>query len=108
MLTVLRRLSRRDGAHPPVTEIWHQCSRQILRMTVLAVLATITAWGASGALTYAGAAGLREVDSLSELVGVYHLSPSPVGPAVSGFHGAVIGDCRASRLGGPLLANPSA
>lgn len=109
MLVILRRQSRQDGSHPPIAEIWHQCSRQIGRMTLLAVVATVAAWGTSGALAYAGAAhGLRGVDSLAELVGVYHVSPSPVGPEISGFRGAVIGDSRASRVGGPLVPDPSA
>lgn len=103
MLITLRRQSRRGVGHRPVTEIWHQCSRQISRMTVLAVVVTLAGWGTSGALAYAGAAhGLRGVDSLSELVGVYHVSPSPVGPEVSGYRGAVVGDSRAARVGGPL------
>ena len=45
--------------------------------------------------------GLRGVTSLAQLVGAYHLTPDPVGPPVTGFDGAVIGDSRAVRVGGP-------
>ncbi|HEY0573000.1 MAG TPA: GDSL-type esterase/lipase family protein, partial [Pseudonocardia sp.] len=57
-------------------------------------------------LAYLGAMrGLRSVSSLSELVGTYHVSPAPVGPKRFGFAGAVIGDSRASRLGGPPVSD---
>ena len=51
--------------------------------------------------------GLQRVRSLADLVGTYHLSPSPVGPPVRGYAGAVIGDSRASRVGGPPVAKPT-
>ena len=74
-------------------------------MTAAAVVASVLAWGAAGGLAYAGAAqGLRNVSSLSQLVGAYHLSPDPVGPPVTGYDGAVIGDSRATRVGGPPVA----
>jgi len=46
---------------------------------------------------------LRNIGSLSQLVGSYHYSPAPVGPEITGYDGAVIGDSRASRVGGPPL-----
>jgi lysophospholipase L1-like esterase len=49
--------------------------------------------------------GLRGVTSLAQLVGAYHLTPDPVGPPITGFDGAVIGDSRAARLGGPPVAD---
>ena len=59
-------------------------------------------WLGCGALAWTGTtAGLRGVTSLAQLVGAYHLSPEPVGPPLTGYTGAVIGDSRAARLGGP-------
>ena len=103
-LVTLRRQSRAEHRDLTVAEIWHRSASQIRGMTVIAVAASLLAWAACGALAYAGAVhGLRNVRSLTDLVGTYHVSPSPVGPAVSGYLGAVIGDSRASRLGGPLV-----
>jgi lysophospholipase L1-like esterase len=87
-----------------VAELWQGNSRQLRTMTLIAVVASMLAWAGSGALAFTGAVnGLRTVRSLTDLVGAYHLSPSPVGPTVHGFAGAVIGDSRASRVGGPEL-----
>lgn len=103
-LLVLRRQSRVSGGHRPLPEIWAHCRGATVRMTVVAVVMSTLAWGASGALAYAGAtAGLGGVVSLSQLVGVHHLSPAPVGPTLTGYDGAVIGDSRAVRVGGPPL-----
>jgi lysophospholipase L1-like esterase len=108
MLT-LRRQSRNHG--PPLTaaEIWHRSTGQIRGMAVGAVLASLLVWAGAGALAYHGAVnGLGKVTSLSQLVGTYYLTPSPVGPTIEGYTGAVIGDSRASRVGGPLVAEPNA
>jgi hypothetical protein len=103
-LLVLRRQSRETGEHAPLTEIWSYCVRAARRMTVVALVASVLAWLASGALAYLGAVqGLANVSSLSQLVGSNHLSPDPVGPPVLGFDGAVIGDSRVVRVGGPPL-----
>ena len=92
----------RPAATPRCREIWSHCVRAAGRMTAVAVVASVLAWVAAGGLAYAGAAqGLRNVSSLSQLVGAYHLSPDPVGPPVTGYDGAVIGDSRATRVGGP-------
>lgn len=107
-LLVLRRESRLSGEHRPLPEIWADCVRGAGRMTAAAVAASVLAWAGAGALAYAGAAGgLRNVGSLSQLVGARHLSPDPVGPPVTGFDGAVVGDSRVSRLGGPPLPGGS-
>ncbi|GAA1258276.1 hypothetical protein GCM10009609_21640 [Pseudonocardia aurantiaca] len=101
-LVVLRRQSRETGGHDPLSEIVADCVRAARRMTVIALVASVVAWGISGALAYTGAVdGLRNVGSLSQLVGAYHLSPEPAGPPISGYEGAVIGDSRAVRVGGP-------
>lgn len=108
MLVTLRQQSR--ALHVPlnVADIWHQSTGQIFGMTIVAVVAAMLAWGAAGVLAYNGAVhGLQNVRSLADLVGTYHLSPSAVGPPVRGYTGAVIGDSRASRVGGPLVAEPS-
>jgi hypothetical protein len=103
-LVVLRRQSRETGGHAPLPEIVAYCVRAARRMTVIAIVASVVAWGVSGMLAYSGAVqGLRGVSSLAQLVGAYHLSPIPVGPSVSGYEGAVIGDSRAVRVGGPRL-----
>ena len=103
-LLVLRRQSRETGGHAPLPEIWAYCVRAARRMTVIALVASALAWVTSGALGFAGAAsGLGNINSLSQLVGAYHLTPAPVGPPVVGFDGAVIGDSRVARVGGPPL-----
>ncbi|MCX6463677.1 MAG: GDSL-type esterase/lipase family protein [Pseudonocardiales bacterium] len=108
-LLVLRRQSRSPGGHAPLPEILRYCVRAGRRMTVVAVAAVVLAWGVSGVLAWAGASdGLRSVASLSQLVGARQLTPDPVGPPVEGFDGAVIGDSRVSRLGGPPLPDGSA
>ncbi|GAA3082200.1 hypothetical protein GCM10010464_52900 [Pseudonocardia yunnanensis] len=108
-LVVLRRQSRETGGHAPLPEIVAYCLRAARRMTAIAVVASVVAWGVSGVLAYGGAVqGLRGVSSLAQLVGAYHLSPDPVGPPVGGFEGAVIGDSRAVRVGGPSLPGGTA
>jgi hypothetical protein len=108
MLAVLRARSRAgaDGLHS-VAETWHHLSGAIARMTAIAVAASALAWVAAGGLAYTGTVhGLQQVGSLTDLVGSSSLSPGPAGPAVTGFTGAVIGDSRAVRVGGPLVLNP--
>jgi lysophospholipase L1-like esterase len=104
MLLILRRESRAGREHITVAEVGHRCSGAIVRMTVIAVSASVLAWAAAGQLAYTGTTrGLTQVKSLSSLVGDAQVTPSPVGPAVYGYGGAVIGDSRAARVGGPPL-----
>jgi hypothetical protein len=104
ILFVLRGQIRACFARGTAVEIWRRNLRSIRRTGLLAVLAVTLAWVASGALAYQGAMqGLRSVHSLADLVGTYHVSPSPIGPPRVGYAGAVIGDSRAARLGGPPL-----
>jgi lysophospholipase L1-like esterase len=107
MFGALRRVSdKRRPRTVSVSELWQGNFRQVRTMTVVAVVFALLSWAGSGALAFTGAAdGLRQVRSLTELVGTYHLSPSPVGPKVHGYAGAVIGDSRAARVGGPALPN---
>ena len=108
-LVVLRRVAH-DGLAPPA-DLWRRSIRATRRTTVLAIAVSALAWVGCGALAWTGTtAGLRGVTSLAQLVGAYHLSPDPVGPPVTGYTGAVIGDSRAARLGGPPVppTGPSA
>ncbi len=105
-LLILRRQSRAPGGHAPLPEILGYCIRSARRMTAVALGAAVLAWAAAGALAWVGASdGLRSVASLSQLVGARPLTPDPVGPPVDGVDGAVIGDSRVSRLGGPPLVD---
>lgn len=107
-LLVLRRESRDPDGHVPLADIWAHCRRGAGRMTAVAVTASVLAWGAAGTLAYTGSVGgLTNVASLSQLVGARSLSPDPVGPPVDGFDGAVIGDSRVSRIGGPAVPDGS-
>jgi lysophospholipase L1-like esterase len=109
MLAILRRESRAGREHVTVAEVWQRCAGAIGRMTAVAVVASVVAWGACGALAYRGTmSGLATISSVSDLVGSVHVSPAPVGPPVFGYSGAVIGDSRAARVGGPPVASPTA
>jgi len=91
---------------PPLTvaEIWHRSSGQMRGMAAVALVITLLAWFGAGFLAYQGAVtGLRNVHSLSDLVGASYAAPPAIGPPVTGYVGAVIGDSRASRVGGPAL-----
>lgn len=104
-LLVVRRHSRPGAAHRGPAELWVYCRGAAVRMGAVAVVAALLAWGAAGALAVNGAAGgLQDVRSLTQLVGAYHVPPAPAGPVVTGFQGAVIGDSRAVRVGGPPLS----
>ncbi|MGQ0480030.1 MAG: GDSL-type esterase/lipase family protein [Pseudonocardia sp.] len=111
VLLVLRRQHRRATAGAEqltATEVWQHSVGALRRTAGLALLVSALAWAACGALAYQGAMhGLRTVGSLSDLVGTYRVSPSPVGPPVFGYSGAVIGDSRATLVGGPPVAEPS-
>jgi hypothetical protein len=109
-LVVLRQQSRaRGGSHAPLHEIFSYCVRAARRMTVIALVTSVLAWLLSGALAVAGSVrGLSGVTSLAQIVGAYHLTPDPVGPPITGFDGAVIGDSRAVRLGGPPVPDGTA
>jgi hypothetical protein len=109
MLAVLRARSRagEDAGPQAAAEIWHHLSGTIARMTALAVAVSALAWVAAGGLAYAGTVrGLSQVGSLTDLVGSSSVSPEPAGPVVTGFTGAVIGDSRAVRVGGPPVPDP--
>ncbi|GAA4682533.1 hypothetical protein GCM10023215_15710 [Pseudonocardia yuanmonensis] len=105
VLGILRR--EKSSEHVTVADVWHRCSGTIGRMALLAVTVSVVAWGGCGALAYTGTMrGLAQVSSLSDLVGSARVTPAPVGPPVFGYAGAVIGDSRAARVGGPPVAEP--
>ncbi len=108
MLLTLRRESRAQGEALTATDLWHGSRNQIRGAFIAATAVTTLAWAVCGALAYTGAVnGMREVSSLQDLVGSQYLAPAPVGPAVEGYVGAVIGDSRAARDGGPLVGAPT-
>ncbi|MEV8514590.1 hypothetical protein [Dactylosporangium sp. NPDC051484] len=101
ILAVLRRQSRAVHRQVTVAEVWQRGAGQFRRMAFLAVAVTMLGWAGAGTLAYAGTVqGLQGVRSLSDLVGADRLPPLAVGPKVTGYTGAVIGDSRAARLGG--------
>lgn len=102
VLVVLHREGRR-ATQTPVPELRHRLAGATGRMTIIAVTVSLLAWAASGTAAVAGTAqGLAGVRSLTDLVGSsVRSSPEPAGPTVAGVSGAVIGDSRASRVGGP-------
>jgi lysophospholipase L1-like esterase len=106
ILVTLRRHSREQHRMLTVAEIWHQSARQIRGMSIVAVVLVLAVWVGAGLFAYRGTvAGLHNVRSVENLVGTYYVAPSPEGPPVQGYTGAVIGDSRASRVGGPLVAD---
>ena len=108
MLLLLRRESRSTGEALTTTELWHRGRNQVRATLIASTVVTTLAWAACGVLAYTGAVdGMRRVSSLQDLVGSQYLAPAPVGPAVEGYVGAVIGDSRAARDGGPLIGAPT-
>jgi hypothetical protein len=113
MLVTLRReshaMSRSESEHThrvPMTvpQLWERSRTQVRAMGAAAIVVTLAAWAGCGVLAYRGVAdGLTKVRSLTDLVGSYYAAPEPVGPVLSGYVGAVIGDSRAARLGGALV-----
>lgn len=109
VLATLRRQSGVPHRQLSASQLWHRGAAQILRMTAAAVTVTMLAWAGAGALAYTGTVqGLHGVRSLADLVGTHHLAPMAVGPEVTGYTGAVIGDSRAARVGGAPVANATA
>lgn len=101
----MRRASRHT--HRTIGDVWHAHARRLRRDGLLALAAALVAWLAAGALAWQDTrAGLAGVSSARDLVGADPVHVRPAGPTSSGYEGAVIGDSRASRLGGPLLADP--
>jgi hypothetical protein len=103
-LRVRFNLRRQRSRDEPLTvaEIFHHSTGQMRGMAVVALVITLATWAGAGLLAYSGSIdGLRNVRSLADLVGTSYAAPRPVGPKVTGYVGAVIGDSRAARVGGP-------
>ena len=106
VLAALWWTARRSGTRPVL--VARRLSRTFVRSTAVALAASLGAWGLCGVLAVVGARDLRDARSLTDLTGVQHVTPSPVGETVSGVRGVVIGDSRVARLGGPLAPDASA
>lgn len=97
----------RHHEHLTLAEAWHGRSRRLRRDALVAALLTVLAWGAVTWTAYSDTrAGLSGVSSLRDLVGAAPVHLEPAGPPVEGYAGAVLGDSRASRLGGPPVDDP--
>lgn len=99
----------RHHRHPTVAAVWHQLARRVRVAAAAALVAAAVAWAAAGALTWHDTvSGFASVTSARELIGAAPVHLRPQGKQLAGYTGAVIGDSRASRLGGDLVAEPSA
>jgi len=104
---VMARASRHH-THPTVAEVWHRQARQLRTTGLVTLVGTLAVWLGVGALAWQDtSAGLAGVRSLRDLVGAAPVQLRPAGPSIEGYTGAVIGDSRASRLGGPLVEDPN-
>jgi len=106
--SVAARAASGDTRREPLTvqDLWERSRTQVRAMAVAAIVAAMGSWATCGGLTYHGVtSGLTKVRSLTDLVGAYYVPPAPVGPVVSGYVGAVIGDSRAARQGGTVAPN---
>jgi lysophospholipase L1-like esterase len=107
-LLTLRRHSRIQLKQLSVADIWHRSTGEIRVMVTVSLSLVLAVWLTCGFLAYSGAVnGLHNVHSLSQIAGTYYLPPLPEGPPVAGYTGAVVGDSRVSRLGGPPVPGGS-
>lgn len=108
-LLIWRKLTHasRDEAKPTVADLWHRQQSRLITVAGATLVGTLIAWAGAGALTWRDTAdGLSGVRSLRELVGASPVKLRPAGSPAKGYVGAVIGDSRASRLGGPSVDDP--
>jgi hypothetical protein len=70
---------------------------------------TVAIWLCSAVLAVIGANGITQAHSLVDLVGQSAEKPEikPAGPLHADVEGIVLGDSRVSRVGGPLIDNPT-
>ena len=98
----------RAHEHLTIAEVWHGRARRFRRDAVIAIVVALAAWAASGVLAYRDTArGITGVTSLRQLAGAGPVHLVPRGAPVVGYAGAVIGDSRASRLGGKQVPDAS-
>ena len=104
---VLARASRHHQ-RPTVAEVWHLLARRIRIAAAAALVATAVAWLAAGAFAWHDTSdGMAHISSPRDLLGAAPVRLQPQGKPLTGYTGAVIGDSRASRLGGALVSDPS-
>jgi hypothetical protein len=105
MWFVMARASRRH-AEMHVGEIWRRQGRRMQVAALVGLVGTLVVWGGVGWMAaHDTRAGLAGVSSLRELVGAAPVELHATGPSVTGYSGAVIGDSRAARLGGPIASD---
>ena len=103
---VLARASRHH-AHLTVAQVWRRHSRRLGAAALVTLVGTLVIWLGVGAVAqHDASAGIAGVRSLRDLVGAAPVTLRPEGPSVAGYTGAVIGDSRASRIGGPPVPDP--
>ncbi len=99
--------AHRDDHQLTVAAVWHRHARRIAATALVPLVGTLAVWAGVSALAWHDtSAGLSGVRSLRDLVGAAPVELRPAGPPVEGYTGAVVGDSRASRLGGPALTDP--
>lgn len=103
----LARASRHEQ-RPALAAVWYRLARRIRLAASVALAAAAASWLVAGGLAWHDTkAGLASISSPRELVGAAPVRLHPKGAPLTGYTGAVIGDSRAARLGGPLVADPS-
>lgn len=105
--TVLTGAGRRHRSRT-LARIWHRLAQRIRRSVGAALVLTAAFWLVAGLLAWRDTVdGIREVSSPRDLVGAAPVHLRPQGDPLTGYTAAVIGDSRASRLGGPSVPDPS-
>lgn len=103
----LARASRHEH-RPTVAAVWYLLARRIRLAATVALAAAAASWVVAGGLAlHDTKAGLGSITSPRELVGAAPVHLRAKGDPLTGYSGAVVGDSRAARLGGPLLVDPS-
>lgn len=99
----------RGRARLGLAAVWHREARQLPATAAVALVGTLAVWAAVGVLAaHDTRAGLADVSSPRDLVGAAPVRLHATGPEVTGYAGAVIGDSRAVRLGGPVVPHADA
>ncbi|MEQ6903098.1 GDSL-type esterase/lipase family protein [Nocardioides sp. YIM 152588] len=95
-------LATRRRSETSIHEAWGRHARRLRRDGAIVLVGTLLAWVLVGGWAWRDTRdGLAGVSSPRDLVGAAPVELQPAGRPVEGYAGAVIGDSRASRLGGP-------
>lgn len=98
----------RHREHPRVAEVWRSLARRLRVTGAVTLVGVLVVWAGLGLLAaHDTAAGLSGIHSPRDLLGAEPVRIAPAGPPVRGYAGAVIGDSRVSRVGGPLVPHPT-